>query len=210
MQNTKLNHPTEDELERYILNRGREEELERLETHILACESCVTRLEDLEFEIRVTKLALQDFRREQLAKAAVSQESSWKTWFRVPKLSLTGAVATVALGLIVVPTFLPHRAPVAEVTLSAFRGEETSVVPAGHRLDMHLNTADLAEGPVLVAVVDIRGVEVWKGSATIHDEQAEVMVPPITERGAHFLRLYASTQASLGSDLLREFAFQVQ
>jgi hypothetical protein len=170
----------------------------------------VARLEDLEFEISVTKVALQDIRREQLAKAALPQENSWKTWFTFPKLSLTGAVATVALGLIVVPAFLPHRAPLAQVSLSAFRGEETSIVPAGYRLDMHLNTADLVEGPVLVAVVDIRGVEVWKGSATIHDEQAEVVVPPITERGAHFLRLYAPTQTSPDSDLLREFAFQVQ
>ena len=70
MQNTKPDHPTEDELERYILDRSRDEELEGLETHILACESCVT-IQDLEFEINVTKLALQDFRREQLARAAL-------------------------------------------------------------------------------------------------------------------------------------------
>jgi hypothetical protein len=210
MQNTKPDHPTEDELERYILNRSREEELEGVETHILACESCVTRLEDLEFEISATKLALRDFQREQLAKTALPRETSWKTWFTVPKLSLTGAVAAAALGLVVAPAFLTHRAPVAQVHLSAFRGEETFTVPAGHQLDIHLNTADLAEGPVLVAVVDIPGREVWKGKATIHDEQAEVIVSPISERGAHFLRLYAPNQASPDSDLLREFAFQVQ
>jgi hypothetical protein len=208
MQNTKHGHPTEDELERYILNRSREEELEGLEIHILACESCVSRLEDLEFHINAIKLALQDTRREQLAKAALPQESSWKAWFTVPKLSLTGAVAAAALALIVVPAFLPHRAPVAQVTLSAFRGEETSIVPAGHRLDVHLNTADLAEGAVLVAVVDIRGVELWKGSASIQRAQAEVMIPAFRERGAYFLRLYA--QGNSDSELLREFAFQVQ
>jgi anti-sigma factor RsiW len=210
MQNTKLNHPTEDELERYILNRSREEELEGVETHILACESCVTRLEDLELEISATKLALQDFRTEQLAKAEFPKESTWRAWFTVPKLSWTGAVATVALGLIVAPAFVPHQAPVAQVSLSAFRGEETFVVPAGHRLDMHLETADLAEGPVLVAIADIRGVEVWKGSTAIHHEQAEVVIPPITEKGAHFLRLYAAKQDGPDRDLLREFAFQVQ
>ena len=106
-------------------------------------------------------------------------------------------MATVALALIVVPAFLPHRAPVAQVSLSAFRGEETSLVPEGHQLHMHLNTADLAEGTVLVAIVDGRGTEVWKGNAAIHDEQAEVVVPPITERGAHFLRLYAPTAGEL-------------
>jgi hypothetical protein len=210
MQNTKPDHPTEDELERFVLNRSTETELEGMETHILACPSCVTRLEDLEFEISVTKLALRDFQREQLAKTALPRETSWKTWFTVPKLSLTGAVAAAALGLVVAPAFLTDRAPVAQVRLSAFRGEGTFTVPSRHQLDIHLNSADLAEGPVLVAVVDIRGGEVWKGKATIHDEQAEVIVSPISERGAHFLRLYAPNQASPDSDLLREFAFQVQ
>jgi hypothetical protein len=210
MQNTKPDHPTEDELERYILNRRQEEDLEALETHILACESCVTRLEGLEFQISVTKLALQEMQSEQLTKAALPLGSSWRTWFTVPKLSLTGAVATVALGLIVVPAFVPHRDPVAQVSLSAYRGEETSMVRVRERLDVHLNTGDLAEGPVLVAIVDIRGIEVWKGRAAIHHEQAEVVVPPIKERGAYFLRLYAPTQASPDSDLLREFAFQVE
>jgi hypothetical protein len=210
MQNTKPNHPTEDELERFVLNRNTEQELEAVETHILACESCVTRLEHLEFQISVTKLALLDLSREQLAKAALPDESSWRTWFSVPKLSLTGAVAAVALALMVVPAFLPPRAPVAQVKLSTFRGEETSIVPAGHSLDIHLSTTDLAEGSVLVTVVDIHGTEVWKGRAAIRNEQAEVVVPPITERGAHFLRLYGPTQANSDSDLLREFAFQVQ
>jgi hypothetical protein len=208
MQNIKPNHPTEDELERFVLNRNTEQELEVVETHILACESCVTRLEHLEFQISVTKLALLDIRREQLAKAALPQESSWATWLSVPKLS--GAVAAVALALIVVPAFLPPRAPVAQVTLSTFRGAETSIVPAGHSLDIHLNTTDLAGGSVVVTVVDIHGTEVWKGRTAIRNEQAEVVVPPITERGAHFLRLYAPTQANSDSDLLREFVFQVQ
>ncbi|MGI8960471.1 MAG: hypothetical protein ACR2IV_12045 [Bryobacteraceae bacterium] len=210
MQTTKLYHPTEDELERFILNRSTDEELEGLETHILACESCVTRLEELECEISATKLALRQMQRERLAKAPLPQASSWKTWFAVPRLPLAGAVAAAAVALIVVPAFLPRQAPVAEVSLSAYRGEETSVVPVGHRLDIHLNTGDLVEGPVQVAIVDIGGIEVWKGSAAIHQEQAEVVVPPIKERGAHLLRLYAPAQASTSSDLLREFAFEVK
>jgi hypothetical protein len=210
MKNTKPDHPTEDELERYVLNRSREEELETLETHILACESCVTRLEDLEFQISVTKLALQEMQKEQLAKATSTSESSWRSWFTVPKLSLTGAVAAVAVGLVVVPALLTQHAPVAQVSLSAYRGDEVSVAPAGHRLDMHLSTGDLGERSVLVSIVDIRGIELWRGRAAIHNEQVEVVVPPIKDKGAHFLRLYAPTQATQDSDLLREFAFQVQ
>jgi len=85
-----------------------------------------------------------------------------------------------------------------------------SEVPAGSPLDLHLGTGDLAEGAVLVDVVDARGVDVWKGRAAIYQEHIEVMVPPITQKGPHFLRLYAPTQASSDGDLLREFAFQVK
>jgi hypothetical protein len=49
---------TEEALERFLLHQSRDEELEVLESHILACESCVTRLEDLEVWLAVTKLAL--------------------------------------------------------------------------------------------------------------------------------------------------------
>jgi hypothetical protein len=210
MNNTKPDHPTEDELERYVLNRSRDEELEDLETHILACESCVGQLEDLELQISATKLALQEMQGEQLAKAASATQPSWTAWFTVPKLSFAGAAVAVALALIVVPAFLSHNAPMAQVSLSAFRGDEISVAPAGHSLEMHLNTGDLNEGPVFVAVVDLHGTEVWRGRASIHQEQIDVVVPPIRGTGAHFLRLYAPTQTSSGPALLREFAFRVE
>ena len=40
-----LDHPNEEALERFLRNEVQESELETIETHILACESCVTRLE---------------------------------------------------------------------------------------------------------------------------------------------------------------------
>lgn len=210
MQNINL-HPTEDELEQFVLHRSPEQELEVLESHILACDSCVTRLENLEVQISATKLALRDMQREQLAKAAARQSSRWSIRFPVPKFSFVGAVATVALGIIVVPALLQRGSPVVQVSLSTYRGaEEASTVPEGRRLHVHLNASDLPEGSVIVDVVDERGAEVWNGRAAIYHEQVEVVVPPIAERGAHFLRLYAPNQPSTESDLLREFAFQVE
>jgi anti-sigma factor RsiW len=55
-------HPSEDSLERFLLNRCEVDELEIVETHIFACEACVTRLETLELTIEATKLALQNLR----------------------------------------------------------------------------------------------------------------------------------------------------
>jgi anti-sigma-K factor RskA len=208
MQNINL-HPTEDELELFVLRRSPEEELEGLESHILACESCVTRLEALEIQIGATRLVLREMQREQLARAASRQGSSWIR-LPVPKFSLVAAVATVALGIIVVPALFQRGGPVVQVSLSTYRGAEASIVPEARRLHVHLNASDLTEGSVIVELVDSRGVEVWTGKAAIHDQQVELVVPPIMERGAHFLRLSAGTQPGAESDLLREFAFQVK
>jgi anti-sigma factor RsiW len=204
-------HPTEDELELFVLGRSPDQELETLETHILACNSCVTRLEELELEINATKLALRDMQREQLNKASSRQGSGWSLHFPVPKFSLVGAVVMVALGIIVAPAVRQHHTPVAEVSLSTYRGAEgPSTVPEGRRLQVHLNASDLAEASVIVEVVDAHGITVWKGRATIQHEQVDVMAPPITERGTHFLRVYAPEQPNGEDRLLREFAFKVE
>src|SRR5689334_20187935 len=100
MQDIYLDHPTEEALERFVLNHADEKELEIVETHILACVSCVTRLEDLELQIAATKLALQQVRTEQLAKQATKKTASWKTWATAPGLSLAGGLAVLAVGVV--------------------------------------------------------------------------------------------------------------
>jgi len=52
-------HPTEEELECFLLHHAEEDSFEAVEAHLLACASCVAHLETLEFRITVMKLALQ-------------------------------------------------------------------------------------------------------------------------------------------------------
>jgi len=210
MQNAYPGHPTDDELERFVLHRSQEQELEAVESHILACESCVTRLEDLETEITVIKLALRKLQAEQLAKQTATAKNTWKAWLTVPKLSVASGVAAAALAIIAVPVLLERSAPAVQVSLATYRGSETSVVPGGRRLHVDLNARGLSEVSVDVMLVDLRGIEVWKGRGLIHNERVELNVPPITERGAHFLRLYEPGHATSDAGLLREFAFQVK
>jgi hypothetical protein len=205
MADAYLDHPSEDALERFILHQCEEEELETVETHILACESCITRLESLEIQITATKLALQQLESEQRAKEMVPARRPWRNWFTVPTLSWGAGVACLALGLLVAPKFVP-----SDVTLSAYRGIESPAVPEGRPLHVHLNAADLTEGQVVVELVDGSGSEIWKGTANIRHDQAEVTLPRIAEAGPHFIRLYAPTRDNPEGDLLREFAFQVQ
>jgi anti-sigma factor RsiW len=200
-----LDHPAEDALERFLLHQCEEEELELVETHILACESCVTRLETLELQITATKLALQQLENERITREAAKQRHSWKQWFTLPTLSWAAGAACLAVALLVAPKFVP-----TDVNLSAYRGLENPVVPEGRPLDLHLNTTDLSEGRVQVELVNGDGSELWKGTTEIKHDQAEVRVPKITESGAHFLRLYTPAQGNTDNTLLREFAFQVQ
>jgi hypothetical protein len=211
MQKTNPAHPSEEELERFVLHQCHEQELEEVETHILACESCVTRLEDLEVEISAMKLGLQKMLAEQqIKRSADEQRSSWKAWVTVPKLSFAGALAAVVLGVIALPALLHRDTDAAQVSLTAYRANETSVVPAARRLLVHLNARDLADGIVSAALVDLSGVEVWKGRTTVHNEQAELEMPPITEKGIHYLRLYSPVRPGSEPQLLREFSFQVK
>jgi hypothetical protein len=211
MQSTYLDHPTEEALERFLLHQSQEAELEVLETHILACESCVTRLEDLEVWLAATKLALNESLAQKSVKATANERPSWRrSWFTVRNFSLAGTLAALGLGIVIVPQMIRPTVPVSEVTLSAYRGIETSVVPEGHRLHVRLETTDLAEGPVTASIVNSTGAEIWSGTTVIRHEKVEITVPPITEAGPHFLRLYAPSQGNSQGDLLREFMFQVE
>ncbi len=208
MQDIYLDHPTDEALERFLLNHANEEELEIVETHILACESCVTRLEDLEFLITATKLALQEVRSEQLANQAAKQKTSWKSWITVPRLSWAGGLAVVALGVAIVPQLAQRHT--TDIALSAYRGLDISTVPEGRPLHVSLNANDLGSGPVTVQLVDSRGLRLWQGSSDIQNEKVDISVPRISQVGTHFIRLYSPKSGNAEGDLLREFAFQVK
>lgn len=212
-----FDHPNEEALERFLRNEAQETELETIETHILACESCVTRLEALELELAAAKAACRQLEAERIRKHAAPARS-WKDWFTVPALSWAGAAAALALGITVVPHFMPR-----DVNLSASRGLETSgmtlspcgtleaaVVPGGRPLDLHLKADDLPEGRVNLEIVNGLGKRVWQGASVIHQQKAEVLVPRITTAGAYFLRLYNPAQPSSEPDVLREFRFEVR
>jgi len=195
-------HPSEDALERFLLHQSPETELETLEAHVLACPSCVARLEMLETQIAATKVALRELQAEAPEKAS-GQKHAWKSWFRVPALSFAGAAAVVAL---CIAAFLP-----AQVNLSAQRGTEmAALAPEWRPLAMHLNANDLADGPVTVQVVNRQGTEIWNGTTLIRHEQAEVSIGRMTESGTYLLRLYEPARQGQTGDLLREYTFRVK
>src|SRR5437763_2937046 len=159
MQQPELQHPTEEILEKFLLHRMQEEELETTETHILACDSCVARLEAMEIQLEATKIALGEFHKETVEKnyvAAAAKNTRW-SWLKLPTLSLAGAGAALAIALTIVPHFKP-----VERSLNPVMGSEVTVVPADRPLLLHLNAKDLREDKVAVQVVSADGNEVWK------------------------------------------------
>lgn len=198
MNDSYRDHPGKEALERFLLHQCSEDELEVVETHVLACESCVDQLEALELDIAATKIALQNLEaappRKQMAKAA----GAWRSWFTIPRLSLASGFAALACGAILLS--VPH-----DVALTAYRGTETAIVSEWRPLHMHLNAADLSEGPIQVELVDRLGSPLWKGASAVRRDTVDVHLPRIKQSGNHFLRLYSPQ-----GELLREYAFQVK
>jgi hypothetical protein len=208
MQQPELQHPTEDTLENFLLHRMQEEELETTETHILACDSCVARLEVMEIQLEATKMALAEFHKETVEKkyaAAAAKDTRW-AWLKLPTLSLAGAGAALAIALTIAPRFTP-----VERSVNAVMGSEVTVIPANRPLLLHLNAKDLPEEKVAVQVVSADGNEVWKGDSTIHNSTVDTKLPKFHDKGNYLVRLYSvANSSSTEASLLREFSFAVE
>ena len=229
MTDSYLEHPNEETLERFLLNRSEDQELEVVETHILACESCITRLENLELQINDLKVALANWEEQRIQNELNPKRSAWKSWFSMPNLSWAGAAcAALIFGLTFIPQSL-HKSPyssassqVAERDLSACvgsngsdtdlttcRGVEVATLPENRPLNLRLDATDIPEGPVDVQVVGSDGSEIWQGQTTVSNQRAQVKVPQISQPGPYFLRFYAPG-AGTERELLREFRFEIK
>jgi hypothetical protein len=196
-------HPTEDALERFLLNQFEKEQLEIVEMHILGCEACITRLQTIEVDIRVIKLALRSRETEQSSKMATTSHASWLIWPTLPRLSFaSAALAICALALIFVS--VPRQ-----IILKANRGAENTLVSQWLPLDLHLNAGDLPTGPVHVEIVDAQGGKIWQAEAIIKDDDLDVKVIRLTAAGQYFVRVSSASKDSAG-ELLREYGIEAK
>lgn len=210
MQNSYYDHPAEEALERFLLHQCTDEELETVETHVLACGACVARLEALESTVADLRLGYDALRQENAVAVAANQHRSVKTWFTVPNFAWAGAGAVAVAGLAITPLLVRHPAPSADVSLIAYRGSEVTSVPERRPLHVHLNAAELPEGPAVVELVNDAGALLWQRAAEIRHESADVIAPQIEQPGSYFVRLYAAAQDHRPGQLLREFALQAK
>lgn len=209
MSRSYLDHPSEEALERFLLHNAQEDELDRVETHILSCDACITRLEELEVQLAAVKLALQEISRDPKP-ASAAERRFRRDWFTFRTLSWASAVAALALVATLTPRFAAPKVQPVDLSLSATRGSDIPAVPHGRPLHMHLSALDISNGAVRVALVEGDGSEVWNGTAKAQDERVDVTVPKIDHPGTHFVRLYSLSPKNSPGDLLREFPFEVK
>lgn len=209
MKNTSLlEHPAEEALERYILHQSSASELDTVETHFLACDNCVARLEHVEVQITATKLALQELHIEKIARSFAKQQQRHSNWFSTLKLSLAGSLAMVAVVLSLLPGIHRDAQPAANVQLTAYRGVERRILPKDRALHLTLNASGLTGNFASVTLVDSNGVEIWKNAAVpIQNDLAAVDVPQVHSTGTYFFRLYQAGQLRVQ---LREFSVAVE
>ena len=200
-----LQHPSEDTLERFILHRMQEDELESVESHILACDNCVSRLEFLDVQVAATKLALSDLHQEKVAENYAKQKKSSWGWLKISGYSLAGVAAAAILTISNMPGF-----STVERDISGYRGSETIELPVNHPLYLHLNAKDLAASPVSLEVVNAEGTEIWKGRSVVDHQKVDTHLPKITEAGNYLLRVYASPVDQSQGALLKEFAIEIK
>jgi hypothetical protein len=203
MRYSYFDHPSVDVLERFVLHRSSEEEVELIETHVLACESCVCALENLELEIAATKLALEQIAAEQPQRTFELEPRKrrfWKSWLSVAKLSWAAAgLATCALCLFaVVP---------AKIELKADRGIARVVVPEWRNAHVKFIDEGLPAGPLRAEIVNETGTVVWSGDAQGQPGALNLQLPRIMNAGHYYARLYT---AGADHELLSEFPFEVK
>jgi len=230
MTNSYLEHPSDEALERFILNRAGEQELEVIEPHILGCERCITGIEVLDCQITELKTALSNAEYERIKRETQPHRSLWRNWFTIPRVSWAGAAcASLAGVLTVIPTASrpsnfgpPHEMVLLSqsgsslcspnenaMSLVTCRSSEVVTIPRnGGRLNLDLNASDIPNGPVDVEIVHADGGGVWNGHASVNNERTHVSLPQISQPSTYFLRIYAPASGP-ERELLREFRFDL-
>ena len=199
MELVAIEHRADEELELYALGRLPATLEAEVEEHLLVCDVCQERLNDLE----AYALAM----RQAIAAApdapAAKPRAAWLAFARlspIPVLSWAGMLALILIGAALYFRPAPDVPPLAAIQLTALRGDNiASVEPA---LETDLTFSDAPAAPALRAeVVDAAGGAVWSGAFPANTRKIQ-----LTKRlapGRYFVRLYDPA-----GQLLHEYAFR--
>lgn len=191
-------HESDDQLELYALDRLQDDAVERVEEHLIACDSCRMRLEDVGAFAHTMRQTLRT-----LPALKTPRRAGWFEGWQL-RFAFTGAIAfALLLAFFATRNAKTNLPPVASITLTAMRGAN-AVVPPAKQFDLQL--ADAARGNNrTVEVVDSAGKPVWSGTSDGTGSTAHVRITRELPAGTYFVRLNGA-----GGELLHEYGFEVR
>jgi Putative zinc-finger len=200
-----LSHPSEDAWEEYAFGRLPEDEVARLEVHLLACTACQTTLERVDNVIHSMRSVSLGGVEVPPAKPAIERWIAFPMRPAVLSMALGALVVLVGLGVIL-SRRQPSQLPVAFVTLASYRGNSTSAAPTGRPLDLEISEPDIPPAATYsLEVVTLAGDSAWKGAPDLREGKLVGHVQKALDKGPYWVRLFGAD-----GTLIREFGMQVQ
>ncbi|MCU1340200.1 MAG: hypothetical protein JWO19_5781 [Bryobacterales bacterium] len=200
-------HPTEEFLEEYVFRRLPEALADQVEEHLLICPNC----QDVVWETDRFVSALKVAARQPVATIAQVRLAWWNILDALSRhtrstMILAPVVALAFLTFLTVRRQAQEPSPPVTVSLSSLRGRDPlAAAPAGHPLQLNIETPDLSSGKdYRVEVVDAAGGPVWSGAVTETDGKLVAPVAKQLGKGVYWIRLYGTN-----AELLREFGMSV-
>lgn len=191
-------HESDDQLELYALDRLPEDAVERVEEHLIVCEPCRVRFEEVgEFAVSMRQTLRT------APELVTPRRLGWFEGWQI-RFAFGGAVAC-ALALAFFATQNQKHAslpPMASLSLAAMRGT-TPVVHPAQQLDLRL--AGATGDNLAVEIFDSNGQAVWQGRATVASATAHTVIRKELAAGSYFVRLKQPT-----GELLHEYGFDVR
>jgi hypothetical protein len=192
-----FSHETDEQLELYGLGRLTELRVAIVEQHLLVCEACHERLDDVEMFALAMREAIADEPEVQVFKC-------WFEWLgfrglRQPALAWAGGFATLVFACGLYLHSDRNVLPLASLQLTATRGDLQTATTA---METDITLADAPDLPSLRAeVVDDTGGRVWSGA---FDNGHRIKLVKQVAPGTYFVRLYDGA-----GKLLHEYGFRV-
>ena len=204
-------HLTEEQLEKYMLQRVSEPAAAAVEEHLLVCSDCQQQLEQLEvFTNTLRAVAPVLDREDRLADAQPGLGQRLFGWIRSPLPALAFGAATL-LAVFVVPMAYrtdPVLGPPVTLELQAIRAASAPEAPAGRPLVLRVELSGLAPATSYRAELAAGNGDV------ILTRSLQAAEPPFAlftveknlPAGRYWLRLYGTDHA----EAIREFGFAIR
>jgi hypothetical protein len=198
---TPFPHPGDNLLEAYTMGTLAQELLPELEEHLLSCDPCRLRLEELEGFVRIFRTAAEDIEIRPLP----AHKKYWNLRL------MTWAVTPVAAAILLFLAEQPHVStglPKPAVILHPFRGAETPVeIKSGTDFQMVLDAPlepSLDSYPI--QIVDRSGHPVRTLTVEARDERLTFACSKLSH-GTYWVRIYGSAREQAP---LVEYRLQVE